>query len=101
MDVMESLRRQVLAAEARRTAEPADTPPPSASPAVPDPAAVLAKLSRSLRLTLDLEAHFDGALRALRAREVEAQHERRERRQRDGKQVVVQRREDAKERVMG
>ena len=100
MDVMESLRRQVLAAETPRTAGPADAPAP-ASPAVPEPAAALAKLSRSLRLTLDLEARFDEALRALRAGEAEAQVARREKRKQDADQVVIQRRDDAKERVMG
>jgi hypothetical protein len=99
MDVMESLRRQVLAGEPSRIADPADAATPAASPAVADPAAALAKLSRSLRLTLDLEARFDEALRTLRAGETSARETCRRAREARAEAAADEQREATRDRI--
>jgi len=74
MDITRVLHTQVLAAATapEKSSAGRETPPP------PDPAASFAKLSRAIRLTLDLEARADEALRALIAGEVTAREARRE-----------------------
>jgi hypothetical protein len=104
MDVMESLRRRILAAETPPVAEsdePADAAPAPAPtpPPVPDPDAALARLSRSLRLTLDLEARFDEALGALRAGETTARETRRQARAARAEEAADERREAARDRI--
>jgi hypothetical protein len=77
MDLTRNLRERVHAGQ---SAEPTKGWAPDVPP--PDYAGAFAKLSRAVRLTLDMHARFDDALSALRSGKVAAVKERRERRER-------------------
>ena len=103
MDITRVLHEQVLT----KATEP-DKPPAGgdaqskAEPQLrpqPDPAVSFAKLSRAIRLTLDLEARADEALRALIAGEVTAREARREAGKRRAEKAGAAREQAAIDRV--
>jgi hypothetical protein len=87
---------------ARRSASGVDDPAVVLAPEMPlaEAAGAFAKLSRSVRLTLDLHARLDEALRALRAGEVAARKARREAREHSAAQAENRRAAAARDKVI-
>ncbi len=82
MDLTRNLRERVHAGQSQ---EPTKGWAPDIAP--PDYAGAFAKLSRAVRLTLDMHARFDEALSALRTGKAAAVKERREKRERSAEEA--------------
>ena len=95
MTLLRDVGERVAAAATAPTGEKAEGEGPPA-----DAAGDFAKISRALRLTLDLEARFDEALRALQAGKAVALKERRESRLRRDADAERERREARREKVI-
>ena len=92
MDLTRNLRERVHAGQS-------DEPTKGWAPDVPPPdyAGAFAKLSRAVRLTLDMHARFDEALIALRSGKAAAAKERRERRERIAEKTAEEKLEKLRE----
>ena len=95
MTLLHDLGERVATAAAAPAGEKAEGEAPPA-----DAAGDFAKISRALRLTLDLEARFDETLRALQAGKAVALKERRESRVRRDADAERERREARREKVI-
>jgi len=96
MELTRALSRQVLADQAAAPANDNSTPQTATSPAAKtDPATSFSRLSRAVRLTLNLEARVEEALRALREGRVVA----RQTAARRATEAATTRREATRERV--
>jgi len=78
MALLSDLGERVAAAKAAPVANAGEGQPAAPAPALVDAAGDFAKISRALRLTLDLEARFDEALRDLQSGKAAALGKRRE-----------------------
>ena len=96
MDLTRNLRERVHAGQSQ---EPTKGWAPDIAP--PDYAGAFAKLSRAVRLTLDMHARFDEALSALRAGKAAAVRERRETRERSAENAEEARLDKLREDVGG